>query len=200
MATRMMLAMLAFALTACGQPNRADAPPPPLLLTCADFPRDATAASLAQIYGAENVTQETLPGPEGEQYKATVLYANNPLRRAEIVWRDDAETALESVTVRGDQSEWNGPAGIKLGQAMTNTQRANGPAFMVSGFDWDYGGVVTDWKGGSMAPANGCNTMVQFKPTVPGYTTTGDAPFSSDDEALRAAIPRVQRITISFGD
>jgi len=189
--------VLVLALAACAQQP---AEPPPLLLTCEGFARDATAETLARIYGAENVTHEQRPGPEGsEAVPITVLYASNPARRLEIVWQDAAARARPAmISISGESSEWNGPAGIKLHQAMTNTQRANGRAFTMSGFGWDYGGRVTDWQGGALAPENGCTIGVAFRPTVDAPAAQGDAPFSSDSEVMRAAIPRISEITIGF--
>ncbi len=190
---------LAFALllAACAQEPAA---PPPLLLTCDGFARDATGESLARIYGATNVTDEQRPGPEGgPTIPITVLYAANPAQRLEITWHDAAARARPAeLSISGDASDWNGPAGIKLHQAMTNTQRANGRPFTVTGFGWDYGGRVTDWQGGALAPENGCTTGVVFRPTVDTQEALGDGAFSSDSPEMRAAIPRVAQITIGF--
>lgn len=189
--------VLALALAACAQEPPA---PPPLLLTCDGFARDATAETLARIYGAGNVTQAERPGPEGgPAIPITVLYANDPTQRLEITWHDEAARARPAtITVAGDESAWNGPSGIKLHQAMTNTQRANGRPFTVSGFGWDYGGRVTDWQGGSLAPENGCTIGVAFRPTVETQEALGDQPFASDSPEMRAAIGRIAEITIGF--
>jgi len=194
-----MIRALAFALLlgACAQQP---APPPPLLLTCEGFARDATRESLARLYGAENVTDAERPGPEGTAATPiTVLYASEPARRLEIVWHDAAARARPaSLSIGGDESDWNGPAGTELHQAMTNTQRANGRPFTVSGFGWDYGGRVTDWQGGSLAPKEGCTVGVAFRPTADAEGAQGDRPFSSDSAEMRAAIPRIVELSINF--
>lgn len=188
---------LVLALAACAQEPAA---PPPLLLTCDGFARDATAESLARLYGAENVLNAERPGPEGSAaIPITVLYASDPARRLEIVWHDAAARARPAtLSISGDASDWNGPAGTELHQAMTNTQRANGRAFIVSGFGWDYGGRVTDWHGGSLAPQDGCTIGTAFRPTVETTDALGDQPFASDSPQMRAAIPRISEISISF--
>jgi hypothetical protein len=190
-------ACLALGLVACAQQPAA---PPPLLLTCEGFARDASAESLARIHGAENVTEAERPGPEGgPAIPITVLYADDPARRLEIVWHDGAARARPaSLTIAGDETEWNGPSGIKLHQAMTNTQRANGRPFTVSGFGWDYGGRVIDWQGGSLAGGDGCTVTVAFRPTVDTPDALGDRLFASDSPEMAAAIPRIAEITITL--
>jgi|GEM_PF-1011486 len=172
-----------------------------LELSCASF-ADATLASLQQRFGAANVVNQKLPGPEGEEYDGTVLYPNDPTRRLEIAWRDpEQHEGVASATVSGTEgvhSQWTGPHGMKLGEAMTEVQSANGRAFAASGFDWDYGGMVTDWRGGALGPADNCSVQVGFQPGAETRQAEGEASFASDSPAMASRKPYVSFFGVSF--
>lgn len=198
----------ALALSACGpsattttQETTTAAPPrqpPAFELSCAAF-ADVTAAQLGQRYGDANVSVQTLPGPEGtESYQATVLFADDPARRIEIVW-DDGTDHPASVTIHGDASQWVGPQGIALGRSTAEVEQANGGPFTMSGFDWDYGGFVTDWKGGALSRES-CHVATGFTPHGSNYTAIGDGEFASNSPAVRSASPTVAQIGLSFSD
>jgi hypothetical protein len=209
-----VLAALALAATACREagettitappgPKPAPAITPSLSVGCMmPFMSTATRAELAAAFGADNVVQQTVDAPEGERIAVTVLYPNDSKRRAEIVFADDAAgTGLSGVFVAGADSEWSGPSGIKLGDPVDAVERANGGVFMISGFGWDYGGYVTDWKGGQLQEAApGCRTVLRFAAGQDSDTSkaTGEKGHQSDSAAMRAAMPKVARFGITW--
>jgi hypothetical protein len=172
-----------------------------LELSCAGF-ADATLASLTQRFGAANVVNQKITGAEGEESDGTVLFPNDPARRVEIAWRDpDQHQGVASATVSGVEgvrSLWTGPHGVKLGQAMADVQAANGRAFQASGFDWDYGGMVTDWKGGAFAPVDNCSVQVGFQPGAETQQAEGEASFASNSPAMISRTPYVSLFAVSF--
>lgn len=204
------VALLALMAAACNQPaatTAAEQQAQPddeaartLALTCEAF-ADLTGASLAATYGAENITTQTLPGPEGESYTATVLFPSDPTRTLEIVWADP-ETQLRPASISAGHaaSTWIGPRDLSIGDAIADVEAANGRVFQLWGFGWDYGGWVSDWKGGALADVSGCRTRVRFDPrTDPGVGASGDGEFSSNDSAIRAADPVVSEFGVMFG-
>ncbi|MFZ2030395.1 MAG: hypothetical protein WAU68_08825 [Vitreimonas sp.] len=208
------LAALA-ALCACGQQGAkpADstttatsqatttATPAAFELSCAAF-ANATGASLEQRYGATNVAQQNIPGAEGEEAPGTVLFPNDPARRVEIFWNDTrGRTSPSSITIsgtEGQRSHWTGPHNLTLGESMTDVEHANGGAFTLYGFEWDYGGTVTDWRGGTLAPDDNCHVHVGFQPTGDAGRAAGDTAFRSDSAEMRAVHPYVSIIGVSF--
>lgn len=217
-----LLAGAAVLLAACG--GEADAPAAPaaaaggsglmntaeagaaesqFTLGCgAPFTPDATPATLASVFGRENVVPETVDGPEGEQINVTAIYPNDPARRIEVSFRNEEErTGLMSVTLREDASRWIGPGGLKMGDSLEAVEAANGKPFNVSGFAWDYGGFVTEWNGGKLDLADGCIISVRLAPEAvdiaPEILGDGVQP-SSDDKAVRAAKPRVTLMGIGW--
>jgi hypothetical protein len=196
---RVLLAAAAtMMLNGCG-PRQDAAPDNGLTLTCEAL-ANVSAASLAERYGAENVVEQTLPGVEGDSYVATVVHPNDPARRLEIVWRDNAaKDAPASVIVDTATSLWVGPNNLRIGAGLEDIERANGRAFQLWGFGWDYGGWVSDWKEGAFAPANGCNIRARFTPRNENNNSAlGDSAFMSDDPAVRAANARVSEFGLMF--
>jgi hypothetical protein len=201
-------AAMALALAACGQssaPATTEAPPteeaamttPQYHLTCADF-AGVTLASLQERFGAENVADQTLDGPEGMKYVATVVYANDPARRLEVIWDEGAEHQRAfNVLVNGDGNLWVGPSGVEVDMPLSELEEANGGPFDISGFGWDYGGGVTDWRGGNFSRA-GCVVQARLTPQGEAPGVQGDSIFSSDLPAMRAANVHVYEFGLAF--
>ncbi|HPI50175.1 MAG TPA: hypothetical protein PLH23_18030 [Hyphomonadaceae bacterium] len=219
-------ALVFLVLAACGGPEQAEGPSVPEVVatpaadggavkvpaTIADtltiicgkpFSQDATAGTLAEIFGAQNVIPETIDGREGEQVNVTAIYPQDRSRRIEVTFANEEErTVLTSVSIRGEVSEWTGPGGLNLGDGIETVERLNGKPFTMSGFGWDYGGYVTDWQGGKLNQiAPGCRTTVRFNipPDVHSEDAVlGEAPHSSTEPAMRKASAYVEEIQISW--
>ncbi len=225
---RVVLSGLALlALAACGGPNDAAGPAAPaetpaaaaapamripataadsLTILCgAPFTQDATAASLMKAFGAKAVVPETRDGPDGEKVNVTAIYPADATMRVEVQFANEEErTGLISVTIRGETSQWTGPAGLNLGDGLETVQKLNGgKSFTLSGFGWDYGGFVTDWRGGPLQePVPRCRTTVRFSipDDVTDTSVMGEGLHSSDEPAIRTAMPFVQEIGIHWLD
>ncbi len=116
----------------------------------------------------------------------------------EVVYWD---AAMEHVsTVRpGSKATVAGPEGIRLGNTVTDVEAANGTGFDLSGFGWDYGGYVRDWRGGKLAAAGDCVLGVRFT------DAQGEAPagMSGDgvtvkSEGIRSWNPQVSEISVGW--
>jgi hypothetical protein len=174
-----------------------------LVLGCgAPFTREATPATLAAVFGRENVIPETIAGPEGAQLNVTAIYPTDPARRIEVVFRNEEErTDLSAVMVSAPGSQWIGPGGVKIGDGIEAVEWANGMPFEVMGFQWDYGGFVADWKGGRLAEANGCVPTVRLSPgtdSLPLEIIGDGVQPASTLPAMRAAQPKVSVFGISW--
>lgn len=214
-------------LAACGGPEQAEGPSVPeavaetpaadagavkipatiadtLTIVCGKpFTQEATAGTLAEVFGVENVIPETIDGPEGEQVNVTAIYPHDRSRRIEVTFLNEEErTVLTSVTIRGEASEWTGPGGINLGDGIATVERLNKKSFKLAGFGWDYGGYVTDWQGGALNDiAPGCRTTVRFNipPDVQmADAILGDSLHDSTEPAIRNASAYVSEIMISW--
>lgn len=196
-----------FALAACGQaPTQTGQAPTTqgsaseFALACEDF-GELTPDALAARFGAENISTQTLPGAEGEPYEATVVFANDPARRLEVVW-NEARTAPASVSVNTAGTQWSTAEHITIGTSIGDVERANVMPFKLWGFGWDYGGWVSDWNAGTLSQSTvpGCRLRVHFDArTDPGVGASGDSEFNSNDPAIRAADPAVSEFGLMFG-
>jgi hypothetical protein len=166
------------------------------------FTREATPATLAAVFGRENVIPETISGPEGAPLNVTAIYPKDPARRIEVIFRNEEErTDLSAVMVSSAESQWTGPGGVKIGDGIEAVQAANGAAFNVMGFQWDYGGYVADWQGGKLGESNGCASTVRLSPvaeTLPSEIVGDGVQPSSDLPAVRAAQPKVSSFGINW--
>jgi hypothetical protein len=168
------------------------------------FGRNASHAELVKAFGNNNVVYRDVEGAEGQTIKASVIYPTDPKAKLEVIWSD--EKARRGPMVRAkDQSAWATANGIRIGTALAEVEKLNGKAFKLSGFDWDYGGHVTDWLGGALAKPQpgGCIIGVEFvhpedAPDDNLAKVTGDGEFLSDNADMRAVEPYVGVVTISY--
>ncbi|MBW7968905.1 hypothetical protein [Bradyrhizobium sp. BR 10289] len=181
------------------------APPQDGPITCASpVAPDDTERSLKQRYGKEAVMQN-LPGAEGETYKGLVLFPKAADRRLEIAFTDDKARRASGLTLRDTArtSRWS-VAGITIGSSLAEVQKANGKPFLVNGFEWDYGGYVTNWKGGALSRPlqGGCTITVRFdkKAAAPKSLLGDGVKAASDNAALVKFAPVVTEIGVNFPD
>ncbi len=166
------------------------------------FTPEATPATLAAVFGPENVIPETVAGPEGTQINVTAIYPKDPARRAEVTFRNEEErTGLMSVRIAGANSLWVGPGGVRIGDGVEAVEAANAAPFQMAGFQWDYGGYVTAWNGGRLENVGECLVQARLSPEgediAAGIVGDGVQPLSNDP-AVRAAKPHVTEFGISW--
>jgi len=129
-----------------------DAQRPDLFVLPGPIDAGTDPAALRTIYGAANVTIGDVPLGEGEQARGVILFAADPTRRAYVYFQDERKLAgLSRISVVDPSSHWRSPQGIRMGTPLAKLAAINGGPFEFLGFDWDYGGQVTDWLGGKLA-------------------------------------------------
>lgn len=177
----------------------------PLHLECAGpFGPEGSEASLRQVFGDGNVLAEQIDGPEGSVLDATLLFPDDPTRRLVVLWQDEMARAKPAAIIIRDDSEWIGPGGLRLGEALAEVEAINGAAFNVLGFGWDYGGAAS-FPSGTLADIPGeCVLSLSFdldwnKEYGPEFDVImGDQQLSSEDPQLRAAAPSVAEIIVGY--
>ncbi len=200
-----LLALVAGPLAAAAQTPAPATPFADGRLACAPpLGPKTTHAEVAAAFGKDNVGFQQIYAAEGEKIGATVVYPKDPARRLELIWMDQKKrSGLASVRL-SDKTAWIAPNGVKRGMSIAEVEKLNGRAFTLSGFQWDYGGFVSDWKGGTLDAAvpGGCVVQVRFTlpddaPEGPAAKVAGDSDFSSADKNMRAVKPFVG--TLGFG-
>ena len=174
-------------------PTPASAPDTAAIPALASLLRaDDTLATAQARLGKGNVVAETLDGAEGETFPGWVLYPDDPKRGAEV-FLDDANVHPTAVRVSSDEATWRRADGIGIGTTTAELQQRNGKPFEFLGFDWDYGGAITDWHGGKLASVKTDGSSLSLCPPedAPADYPSGDSPFSSDDKRMVAHPARV---------
>ena len=172
----------------------------------ADFGSAMSRARLVERFGAANVVEDSVQNADAPAVPGTVLFPKDSTRRLEIIWADPkTRTRPERVDLRGESGRWAVDPGIRLGMRLTDLERINGGPFTVTGFDWDYGGTITNWRGGKLArPAS--ETPRIFIQLSPAETDTGaarnavagDREFSSKNPAMQEINPHVASISVAY--
>ena len=161
-------------------------------------------ADLKQVYGVSVVQSARIDLGEGETAPGTVVFPNDSLRRAEILWQDTVGRRRPArMILRGSRSLWQAGPGVTLGTNLQELERLNGRAFKLAGFGWDYGGVVTDWAGGALdSSLAGIKLYLDPGPaqydSPAYYNVLGDRDYSSDLPAMQQLNPRVTQIFVDF--
>ncbi|MFT4076307.1 MAG: hypothetical protein QM647_12345 [Asticcacaulis sp.] len=172
------------------------------VMTC-DWPvkKTDTAESLLAIYKSYAQVAD-IPGAEGITQKGVVIYGNDPRRRVEVFFFDDALTQVSTVLIRGD-SQWSGPKGLHLNSTLADIAAANEKPFKLGGFGWDYGGYVTDLNRGRLAKVKGgCTFGLRLGLPENGgpapEAILGERTLLSTDSAVIAANPVVQEMSVGW--
>lgn len=182
---------------------------PPVLSCGGPISGTATHAALVRAFGARNVAPGKIALGEGETETGTVIFGSDPARRLEVLWHDVRKRIRpRSVTIRGGNRAPTSPAShrwsiatssslpsLSLGQSLSQVEASNGRPFELAGFEWDYSGTATNWRGGALSRlAGGCQLVVRFEPahdlsSEVQDAVVGDQTFSSNDPKMRAARP-----------
>jgi len=201
-------------VAAAAQPQPGNAPAAPALAPVSDYvlpgalAHDLGLEQLRQLFGAGNVAiDERLPGAEGEQIRGVRLFGADPTRRARLYFQDSqALRGLSMVVVDDPGSRWRLDNGVAIGLPLAGLVRLNGKPLRFYGLDWDYGGIVTDWNGGALAPKDDDpvrrNARLGWAGDAPANAgaPVGDGEFSSDDPRYpqQGALLQVGELSVSF--
>lgn len=190
--------LAAIASSVLAKPAAAPAAVQPLTCTAPVGPRDSAATLLTRFRGLARI--QTINGPEGEELRGVVIYPADPRRRLEVLFHDEAMRKPATVRFYHEQARWS-VAGLRIGDPMNKVTQVNGRPFDLFGFEWDYGGQVTDWRGGTLkALPGGCNLSVGLNSrseTTP-ESVLGDKTIRSDLAVLRRLDVRVGRLSIGW--
>lgn len=170
-------------------------------LTCT-YPVKAgdTAKSLMDRYG-DDAKLATLDGPEGMQIPGVILWDSDPKRRVAVNFEDEARKTLTSVDVY-EESDWT-LAGIKANETLEKLRQVNGKPVKFFGFEWDYGGWVTDLGGGALDKLDGgCNAVFgltyDYEKWQAPDSLVGDTEVSSESKDVNSKMIYIYTLGVSF--
>jgi hypothetical protein len=110
--------------------------------------RTTTRVGLNKLFGAANVKDGKIYGPEGESTPGTIVFPKDPKRKLEITWTSKKRIGV--VSMDGTSSVYKTAEGITLGTTLQRLEELNGKPFKFSGVGWDYGGLIQSWEGGKL--------------------------------------------------
>ena len=188
------------------QPPSAPKPPPAPanVVACAGpFAKDTTHLKLAVKYDSRNITFGQVDGPEGAKIPASILFPNDPKRRLEVLWTNEATRSEPAVIAINGKSQWTAPKGVKLGLPLAALEKANGKPFKISAFDKDGNAEIAGWDGGALATLpGGCKMGMRLradaKATPDARKAVSDKEMTSNDAAVKAVKPTVIEILIGY--
>ena len=163
------------------------------------FEAGTTLQELQQRFGEANVSARELPGAEGETFRGVMLFPDDPTRRAMLYFQDPQNLrGLSMVSVDEAGSRWGLASGIRIGTSLADIQKRNGKPFTFTGFDWDYGGTITDWHGGKLQPADDKAVSERMQLRMP-EGGSGDKPYPMGDSEFSSDDPRWKDLGITVG-
>ncbi len=192
-------------------PDPAAAPPKPAaprapatVIACNGvFAKDSGHMKLALRFEPKNLAYGPVDGPDGSKINATILYPNDPKRRLEVLWNNEASRNDVAVIAINGRSQWVAPKGLKLGLAIAALEKANGKPFKISGFGEDGAASVLGWEGGALASLpGGCKVGMRLMadPKAPEDARSGatEKEYLSNDPSIRALKPTINEILIGY--
>lgn len=165
-----------------------------------------TEHALVKAFGRANVVRGMIYLAEGAEERGTIVFPKDDKRRLEIIWKKNKRPEWIRIP---EGSGWTTFGGIRIGTKLAEVEKLNGRAFQLSGFDWDYGGFVTDSRGGKLDTIGGpCRLQLRFDRNVPGRptraqekaidATSGDRELLSTDRNLRMFPVTLGEIIIQY--
>jgi hypothetical protein len=179
--------------------------PPANVVACSGvFAKDSGHLKLAVRFDSRNVVYGQVDGPDGTRINASIVYPNDPKRRLEVLWNNEAGRSDTSIIAINGKSQWIAPKGLKLGLAIAALEKANGRPFKLSGFGKDGFATVLGWEGGALAALpGGCKVGMRLvengkSPEDARNAVAGDKELLSNDASVRAVNPTIGEILIGY--
>lgn len=110
-----------------------------------------TRKQLAAWYGEDQLRDTTLFHGSEIPLPGTVLFPNSR-DRLEIIWPNGEEVEDMIITICHQGSRWyDQRTGVKVGATLKEVLEANQAPLLISNFNWEFGGYVTDFLGGELS-------------------------------------------------
>lgn len=185
--------------------NVQDATPASVLACAGPFAKDTSHTRLISEFGERNVAfKDVIEGAEGIKQKATVIFDDDPTKRAVIYWDDTKTRAKPTRIVISAPSTWLGPNGIRNGLPVKDLEKINGGSFSIKGFGGVGSGGVSGLKGKLADVPGGCKLVIHFEPGIsnplpPKFAAiTGNLIIPSSNSLMRRARPQVSDWSIVY--
>lgn len=154
---------------------------------------------LKSIYGAANVKNERICGPECiDSIDVTKIYAETP-REIIVYWKDSAyHKSIGMMESDGEGSPYHTATGLKTGSSLRDILSLNGKKITFSGFGWDYGGYIQSYNNGALEKSS-----IHFRLDLmedDGTELLGDTELNTDMPAVQKKLDKIKvyQLSLSF--
>ncbi len=158
-----------------------------------------TPEQLVEYYGAENVKKDSIHLGEGYYLAGYKLFPGTESEVSLLFPGGKADLRDMQATIDFTATDWKAAqTGVKIGTTLEELERLNGGPFSFYGFEWDYGGAVTDWKGGALKDYR-IRVSYDFKNrenTTLHPSIRGEQETSTENPALRGLDVKVIQIIV----
>lgn len=154
----------------------------------------SSSADIIQFFGEKNVEKGLLNFYEGESLPGLLIFPGTD-QQVEIALTTNDQPLF--VRIYHEHAPWHTPEGVRVGMPLEDLQKANGKPFTFYGFEWDYGGLVTNWNGGQLSP----HLIIALTPENPNLLIQpfkGEVNLSSDDPKVQDLNLRIGSIVMTF--
>lgn len=107
----------------------------------------STIGDLETTFGKEFIQKREIY-MEGDPYPGLVIFRDSQLELECTLGKNDQVSAIY---IRQPGAPWKTNEGIKIGTTLKELVKLNGRELSFSGWGWDYGGVIADYKGGELS-------------------------------------------------
>ncbi len=151
-----------------------------------------TLFGLKTMFGGGKVKAVKIPGAEGEEIDGVRLFGGTD-REIEIIFNPEGdEKEIWDVRIIG--KGWKFANGLTPKMSIAELEKINGKPYLVSGFDWDYGGWA-NFEGGKLEG----KVSIRFSPEGDvDQSLSGDKQIPSTNKKLRAAKVSMTDISVSL--
>ena len=145
-----------------------------------------TRLELEARFGKANVREETFDGAEGDgSYPVLVVFPDDPRKRLELVQdAENPDAPIVELRVSNPATHWHDAKGLRPGMTLAELVTLNGAPVSFYGLNWDYGGAVQDWHGGTLANAVDATTF--HRVTLAARHDAPDARLPQGDRSFRS--------------
>ncbi|QYJ88396.1 hypothetical protein [Shewanella halotolerans] len=147
--------------------------------------------------GEANITATEIGMGEGETIAGFVAFKGEPEREFRFFFNQDGSMTAQ---ISSPESRWRLLGEISIGTSLSQVEQVNQGPFSLYGFEWDYGGQVTNWQQGKLAQFEQSLTLtltpLEFNEAA--ISLMGAREFASNDPKMIAADPRVSEIWVTL--
>ncbi|MDZ4794739.1 MAG: hypothetical protein SGI83_10705 [Bacteroidota bacterium] len=152
---------------------------------------------LQAIYGAANVMDERICGPEcADSIDVTRIYPEQP-NQFIVYWKDNQfHKTIAFIETYLPDGPYHSDKGLKIGSTLEELLKINGKQIIFSGFDWDYGGSILDYGMGALQ-----NSPLGFRLAIDedgGTSLSGDEEFNTDMTEVKKNMTKIKISTLKL--